>query len=259
MGLRLALCQYEAEIGNVDANLNKVMTAVTQTRSDVYIFPEMFLTGYGADYRLLSEEVQYALDKMKLWCLERDVAILVGAPSYHSNGIRNSLFFISPSDIVRYDKLYPAWFGIYNEKIFIKGDRTVLCSFKDITFGLSICYDIFFPEIYRNYALSNADVNVCIAASATPSRPYYERILPARSLENVMYTVFVNSVGSSGNLGFYGSSRLIGPLGNTLSELESREEVLCVYIDKDVVDNARKERKHLDDRRADITWCLDDM
>jgi len=259
MGLRLALCQYGAETGDVSANLNKVMTAVSQTRSDVYIFPELFLTGYGADHRRLSEEVQYAIDKMKLWCLERDVAIMVGAPSYHSNGIKNSLFFITPDGIVRYDKLYLAQFGIYNEREFIKGDGTVLCSFKDVTFGLSVCYDIFFPEIYRNYALSDADINVCIAASATPSKPYFERILPARSLENVMYTVFVNSVGNSGDLGFYGSSRLIGPLGNTLGELESREEILCVYVDKDVVANARKERKHLDDRRADISWCPDSM
>jgi len=257
MGLRLALCQYQADVGNVGSNLNKIMTAVSQTKADVYIFPEMFLTGYGADYASLSEDVQYAVDKMRLWCMERDVAILTGTPSYSPAGVRNSLLFITPCDTVRYDKLYLARFGIYNEKDFVRGDRPVLCSFRGMTFGLSICYDIFFPEIYRDYALSGADLNICIAASAVPSKPYYDRMLPGRSLENLIYTVFVNSIGRSGDLEFYGSSRLIGPLGGTLSEMGGEEGALCVYVDKDVIANARKERKHLEDRRIDIDWHPD--
>jgi predicted amidohydrolase len=258
MGLRLALCQYQAAIGDVGANLNKIMTAVTQTRADVYIFPELFLTGYGADYPSLSEDVQFAIDKMRLWCLERDIAILVGVPSYHTTGIRNSLLFITPGDLIRYNKLYPGRFGTCSER-FIKGDRPVTCSFKDMTFGLSICYDIFFPEIYRNYALSCADINICVAASAVSSKPYYDRVLPARSLENLVYSVFVNGVGDSGELSFYGSSRLIGPMGDTLGELSDEEGVLCVYVDKDVIKNARKESRHLEDRRIDINWCPDNL
>jgi len=257
MGMKLALCQYRADIGDVDANLNKIMTAVTQTQSDVYIFPELFLTGYGADYASLSADVQYAVDKMRLWCMEKDIAIVVGVPTYLPSGIRNSLLFISSKEIIRYDKLYLARFGVYSEKEFVRGDRPMMCSFKGMTFGLSICYDIFFPEIYRNYALSGADINICIAASAIQSKPYYERVLPARSLENLVYTVFVNSVGSSGNLMFYGSSGLIGPLGDALGNLGDNEGVLCVYVDKDVVGNARKERKHLEDRRIDIDWRPD--
>lgn len=257
MGLKLALCQCQAEIGNVGANLNKIMAAVSQTKSDVYIFPELFLTGYGADYLSLSEDVQNAVDKMRLWCVEMDIAILVGAPSYLPNGIRNSFLFITPDDVIRYDKLYLARFGIYSEKEFVRGDRPMTASFKEMTFGLSICYDVFFPEIYRNYALSCADINVCIAASAMPSKPYLERILPARSLENLVYTIFVNSTGKSGDLEFYGSSRLLGPLGNTCGELGSEEGVLCVYVDKEVIENARKKRKHLDDRRIDIGWIPD--
>jgi len=257
MGMRLALCQCQAAADDVNSNLNKIMAAVTQTRADVYIFPEMFLTGYGADYAALSDDVQYAVDRMRLWCMERDVAIIVGAPSYSSSGIKNSLLFITPNDLVRYDKLYLARFGIYSEKEFVTGSRPVICPFRDMVFGLSICYDIFFPEIYRNYALSCADVNICIAASAGPSKPYYERILPARSLENLVYTVFVNNVGSSGGLEFYGSSRLVGPLGDTLGELGDKEEILCVYVDKDVIKNARKERRHLEDRRIDINWYPD--
>jgi predicted amidohydrolase len=257
MGIRLALCQYQTATGDVGANLNSIMSVISQTRSDVYIFPELFLTGSGADHRTLSDDVHNAMDKIKLWCMERDVAVLLGAPSYSSNGIRNSLFFITSSDVIRYDKLYLARFGTDQEKEFIRGERPVLCSFKGMTFGLSIGYDIFFPEIYRNYALSCADINICIAASTVRTKPYIERILPARSLENLVYTVFVNSIGNSGNTEFYGTSRLVGPLGDALGELGEEERALCVYVDKDVITNARKERRHLEDRRIDIDWRPD--
>lgn len=257
MGLRLALCQYKAETDDVGANLNKIMTAISQTKSDVYIFPEMFLTGYGAEYTALSEEVQYAVDKIRLWCIEKDIAILVGAPTYYFDRVRNSLLFIAPQTVTVYDKLYLARFGLYNEKDFLRGDKPVTCSFKGMKFGLSICYDIFFPEIFRNYALSYADINICIGASATTSKSYFDRVLPARSLENVMYTVFVNSVGNSGGMEFYGASRLICPLGSTLSELGGEENILSVYVDRDVVTNARTIRRHLEDRRTDINWGPD--
>ncbi|MCL2145775.1 MAG: carbon-nitrogen hydrolase family protein [Methanomassiliicoccaceae archaeon] len=257
MGMRLALCQCQSAVGDVGANLNKIMATISQTRSDVYIFPELFLTGYGADYFALYEDVHFAIDKMKLWCMERDIAILVGAPSYFSTGVRNSLIFITPNDVARYDKLYPARFGASSEKEFTKGDRPMICTFRDMTFGLSICHDVFFPEIYRKYALSCADVNICAASSAVSSKPYFERILPARSLENLIYTVFVNSVGTAGDLRFYGSSKLIGPLGDTLADLGDDETAVCVYVDKDVVKNARKEKKHLEDRRIDIDWSPD--
>ena len=254
MGLRLALCQYKAETGNVGANLSKIMSVLNQTRSDVYIFPEMFLTGCDAEYALLADNVLRAVDRIRLWCMEKDIAVLVGSPSYCPDGMRNSLLFITSKDVVQYDKLYLAHSGTYSEKDFVRGDRPVLCSFKDMTFGLSIGYDIFFPEIYRNYALSGADVNICVSASAAPSEQYFERVIPARSLENLIYTVFVNGAGTSGDPKHCGMSRLVGPLGNTLSSLGGDEGTLCVYVDREVVGNARKENKHLEDIRTDIKW-----
>lgn len=251
------MCQYKSETDNVGANLNKIMSIISQTEADVYVFPELFLTGYGANYAELENEVEFAINKMKLWCMEKDIAIIAGAPSYFSDGMKNSLLFVTPTDIAKYDKLYLARFGIYSEKEFVKGENPIMFSFKGITFGLSVCYDVFFPEIHRHYALSGADVNICVGASDISSKEYFDIILPARSLENVMYTVFVNAVGRSGDLSFYGTSRLIGPLGDTLCEMGDEEKTICVYLDREVVAGARKKRRHLEDRRSDIRWQPD--
>jgi predicted amidohydrolase len=254
MGLKMAICQSKSAMGEVSTNLNRALSIISQTKADLYIFPELYLTGYGADYASLETDIQYALDKIRIRCMELDIAVAIGAPAYLPDGIRNSLYFITHEGTDRYDKLYLAKFGIYSEDAFVPGKIPVTSTFRDMKFGLSICYDVFFPEIYRNYAVSGADVNICISASAGPSREYLERILPARSLENVIYTVFVNNISDFGEQKFYGHSRLLGPLGNVLAETGDGEEIACVYVDRAVVDNARKERRHLADLRKDIHW-----
>ncbi len=240
--------------GDVGTNLDAVMNILNNTSADVYVFPELYITGYGADYRFLKDEVDVALDRMTLACCENDIAIAIGAPSYMEDSIRNSLYFITQNKRTRYDKLYLAKFGIYSEDAFEQGCRPAIAEFKNMKFGLSICYDIFFPEIFRFYALNGVDVNICASASAEPSREYFEKIAPARSLENVNYTIFINNIGKYGKTEMFGHSRLIGPLGDTISEADGKEDVRCVYVDKDVVENSRNIRRHLSDFRRDIDW-----
>lgn len=256
MGVRIALCQIPANTGSVGTNLDRIMSTITQTKADIYVFPELFLTGYGTDYVPLKNDVEYALDKISLWCSENDIAIAVGSPAFVEGAIKNSLYFITQNKVVRYDKIYLAKFGIYCESMFVQGNKPAIAEFKGMKFGLSICYDLFFPEISRFYAMNGADVNICVAASAEPSKEYYEKIAPARSLENVMYTIFVNNIGKYGTTKMFGHSRLIGPLGNTISEADDREDIRCVYVDKEVIKNSRKIRRHMTDLRKDIDWKI---
>ncbi|MDR0523133.1 MAG: carbon-nitrogen hydrolase family protein [Candidatus Methanoplasma sp.] len=252
MGLRIAVCQAAAVRGDVGANLCRASSIVSQTRADMYVFPEMFLAGYGADCSGLRDDVEAALNRLRSICLETGSAILIGGPCHLPGGIRNSLYFLSPSAEERYDKMHLANFGVYSEGGFAAGGEPVAVDFGGMRFGLSICYDLFFPELYRRYASLGADANVCISASASPSRKYLERALPARSLENVAYTVFVNNAPNGGDVDFYGGSRLVGPLGDTLAEAGGGDEVVCVYVDGEVVSRARSERRHLSDMRRDV-------
>jgi predicted amidohydrolase len=234
MGIKLALCQYSSETDNVGANLNKIMAAISHNRADMYIFPELFLTGPGADHALHEDEIQYAVDKMRLWCMERDIAIVVGAHSPGNAG--SSVIFITLDDIVKHGGAYHTHSEPYSDVGFAKSSKPVAYSFKEMTFGLTVCGDLFNPEAY-----GTADVNICIAAATERTKQYCDRLLPARSLDNLSYTVFVNGSGiASAGSNLCGSSRLIGPLGDTLGELGEKEGVLCVYVDNDVIKNAKR-------------------
>src|SRR5207249_2628055 len=84
--------------------------------------------------------------------------------------------------------------------------------------GLLICYDAFFPELSKAYALQGADLLAIISASPATSKPLFDRILPARAIENALPVLYANLVGTELNIVFQGGTQAIGPRGEDLGK-----------------------------------------
>ena len=120
-------------------------------------------------------------------------------------------------------------------------------------FGLSICYDVFFPEVLHSRSLAGSSVNLCCAASGVQSKPFVDKVLPARALENVTYLAYVNNVGPMAGLEMHGCSRGLDPFGRTIAECDG-VGTARMTVDTDELDRFRKERRHLEDFRRDVGW-----
>lgn len=248
--VRAVLCQVRSA-HSVRENLEKIGDTVRSVKGDIYLFPEMFLSGYGAeipDDTVLDD----ALRELRSLSEETDSAIAVGMPRREDGKVFNSLPFVTPYNTRIYDKIHLANFGKYDESVFSPGGRPVIAEWKGMKFGLLVCYDIFFPELSRYYAVNGADAVLMASASATTSKQAMETMLPARSLENTVYTVFCNNIGPFGNGEFYGGSSVYSPSGRLLTGSSSGEEVTAADLDPDLISIARKERPHLRDRRTGI-------
>ena len=121
---------------------------------------------------------------------------------------------------------------------------------------MCICYDVFFPEILHGCSLNGTSLNICAAASATQSKPFLDRILPARALEDVTYTAFINNVGGMDGLTMHGCSRGLDPFGETLASCGTSEGAVTFTVDDDVLEKARETRRHLSDFRSDVDWGI---
>lgn len=251
MDLRLAICQVEST-NSVSRNTQKIIEIVSSTPADIFLFPEMFLTRYGnTDFD--SEEVESASEELIELCRSRDTTLVVGKPTLGDTK-HISLTFFTPEGTQKYDKMYLANFPPYNEGIFEPGSSPLIVSWKDWKIGLEICYDVMFPEIHRHYATHGADVVLVASASALKSEKAMMTILPARSLENTVYTAYCNNIGIGPAGPYFGGSVLISPLGDILKQAGEDEEILTVVLTKDVLENARNIRHHLEDLRNDIKW-----
>jgi predicted amidohydrolase len=90
--------------------------------------------------------------------------------------------------------------------------------------GVIICYDIFFPELTKLYALKGADMVVCISASPSLTRKFFESVMVARALENTIFFAYSNLVGMDSRMDFWGGGALIGPTGTMIAKGPYYEE-----------------------------------
>jgi predicted amidohydrolase len=115
-------------------------------------------------------------------------------------------------------------------------------------YGACVCYDLFFPELMKAYALAGADAVLCISASPSTSREQFERVLPSRAVENTMYALYTNQVGTQLNMVFFGGAQAYGPKGNLMSRAKYFEDDIVVLdLDEKELDAARRMRPTIKD------------
>lgn len=118
--------------------------------------------------------------------------------------------------------------------------------------GLSICYDLRFPELYRAAALAGARLMLVPAEWPNPRRAHWRTLLRARAIENQCFVAACNRVGKMGESSFFGASAVIDPWGETLVEGDESEALLTVTVDLDTVDTVRARIPVFADRRSDL-------
>lgn len=246
--VRVAVCQMTSR-NDIRANLEKIEDTVRSVGADLYVFPEMFLTCYGARIPD-SDTLDEALGRLCMLSKDTDSAFAVGMPRRDNGLVFNSMVFVTPERIRTYDKIHLANFGDYDESAFSPGKEPVIVEWKGMRFGLLICYDLLFPELSRYYAVNGADAILMASASATSSEHVMKTMLPARSLENTVYLVFCNNIGKFGNGLFFGGSSVYSPTGEIIAETSSEEGIIVVDLKPEIIQSAREKRPHLRDRRV---------
>ncbi len=118
-------------------------------------------------------------------------------------------------------------------------------------FGLSVCYDLRFPELYRQLAAAGAEVIFVPSAFTFPTgAAHWEPLLRARAIENQAYVIAPNQIGKNVH-GFadYGNSMIIDPWGKVIARAADKECLITAEIDRDYLEKVRRELPSLTHRR----------
>lgn len=246
-------------MGELKPNLAQAVEDVQEhgPGADLVMLPELFLAGYNAGDR--HHELALDLDGPELGELshaaaEAETTVIVGGPREGEvRGVtHNSAFVLTPDgERHAYDKVHLPTFNVFEEGlVFGPGDRGLIVEVGEVTLGVAICYDLFFPEITKDLAQRGADVIATISASPVTSQPYFEAVLPARALETTSYVLYCNLTGVQDHLSFWGGSTAYSPLGDQLVAAEEQsEDVVTCSLDLDEVELARRKRPVLRDTR----------
>jgi predicted amidohydrolase len=265
--MRVALVTMRPKVADKKANLEIMKKHVEKTKADFYIFGELSICGYHVkdELRDIAETVDGpAIKYMKNVAKKNNCYIVFGMPTEDSvvkGLIYNSSILVHPIGKVDvYNKWFLPTIGPFEEKIFFdEGEKLKICETKYGKIGLIVCYDIFFPELCRAYTLLGADIIICISATPTVSRKLFEAVIPARAVENTVFFIYVNLVGTQENLIFWGGSQAYDPLSNLLVKAPYfKESVKIIDIDLKQLKYTRSVRPVLRDIKSEIYQDLYD-
>lgn len=213
--MRVLLAQLAPRRGDLEANLARLSAVVRAQAAELYVFPELFLFGYAPGdrvHRLALQEGDSTVQALAALTRERNGAILVGAPwrSRERPGeIHNAAVLVGRDGSCQIQiKRYLPNFGPFEEAaLYTPTDRSTPLTLDGHQVGVEICYDAYFPEVSRELALQAAVLLVVLSAAPVTSQALFEKVLPARAVENACPVVYVNRVGVEGGLVFGGGSR----------------------------------------------------
>ena len=238
--LKLALCQISSKREDKAANLQKIEELTLKAKqqgADLAVFPEMCLTGYvllDQVYELAEQIPGPSTKQVEALAKNTGMHIVFGMPELSEKTqatVYNTAVLVGPKGFIgKYRKMYLPTHSVFEEKRYFRpGYEPAAFQTQIGNVGLTICYDVFFPEVFRLPRLMGAQLIICISASPAIRRSYFEVLTAARAIENTCYLAYVNLAGVQDGLQFWGGSRLVSPTGDVLAKAKYDVEdfVVC--------------------------------
>ncbi|GGY19271.1 carbon-nitrogen family hydrolase [Streptomyces djakartensis] len=226
-----------------------------QAGADLVVLPELWTTGafayddFGREAEPLEGPTYEAMAKAAsdagVWLhagsiVERDP----DGPLYNT-----SLVFSPSGDLAAaYRKIHRFGFDKGEAVLMGAGAELVTVRLPQTTLGLSTCYDLRFPELFRGLVDAGAETLVVSAGWPERRRAHWTLLARARAVENQSFVVACGTAGTHAGVPQAGHSIVIDPWGEVLAEAGAGEEVLTVEFDPDKVAATREQFPALKDR-----------
>jgi len=235
----VALAQISCKVGDKKHNIDVMKKIVKEAKgkdASLVIFPELSLTGYVSRdlmYELAETIPGPSIHSMEETAKKEKMHVVFGMLERSEKAsavIYNTAVLLGPQGLIgKYRKMHLPTHSVFEEKrYFRQGYEAPVFETNVGKIGLMICYDVFFPELARLLRLQGSQLIICISASPSVRRTFFDVLTTARAIENTAFLAYVNLVGIENGLQFWGGSRLIAPNGHVISQAKYDEEDLVM-------------------------------
>ncbi len=249
--MKLGLIQYSPVWEDKEENKKKILSILSANdrKTDLLVFPEMTLTGFSMNSLKLAENPDGgSFTFFKNIAEEKNTNVIAGIIFKEEEKIFNTAVHFGANGDVKtvYKKIHPFTYST-EDKNYEAGTRTEFTEIDNWKIGLSVCYDLRFPELYRFYAKIRTELIIIIANWPVDRIEHWRHLLKARAIENQCFVAGVNRVGTTGKLKYNGWSSLYNPMGDEVIGIENEEGIFTAEIDIADVEKLRNELPFLDD------------
>lgn len=242
--MKIGFLQLRPKFGQVKENVREAKSILRSVSDATVVLPELFNTGYLFrsldELRELAEPVPsgYTVGEMKKIARMRRLNLVFGMAEVKQRKYYNSSVLVTAKGkVYSYQKTHL----FDREKLFFQpGAKSYgVYPAEGCRLGMMVCFDWIFPEVARILALKGAHI-ICHPANLI--LPYCQDAMRTRSVENRVFTITANRIGTEkrGNItvSFTGKSQIVDPRGNVLASAGERSESLkIVEIDVSEAEN----------------------
>ena len=226
------------------------------------LFPEECITGsmnksnlsFEAARSIAEKAAEKSVPSLESLCRELQMTLVVGIIEPAGDRLRNSALIVGPKGyLATFSKLHLP--NPNEREWFAPGKHFPVVTSQGWTFGVGICYDLRFPEIFRTAAQKGADLFLLpVGGSGVAEKiksdgdqreqaAYHKelamQLLPARAIDNALYIFYANQSGHSGNARFPGLCLAIDPNGKLIDEYLPDEGMTITEVSRQVRVKAR--------------------
>ncbi len=292
----LGLAQFDVVKGRPELNFDKAKRFAEKASAcgvDILLLPELWYSGYDlrnagryavdrlsdqntgrcavgaaesdeaesmslfAESSGLSAKTRCLLSELRALAASKGIFLYGSLITRKNDRFYNTAYLIDPSGRIagEYDKIH-LFGGMNEEKYFSAGERGVISDIRFGRVGLSVCYDLRFPELFRLYSTGGASLVLLCAEWPAARADHWDVLLKARAIENQLFVAAVNRVGSDDDTCFGGRSMVVDSWGRVVACGGGEEELVTTEIDLGMVDRVREEFPALKDamgRRYSLT------
>ncbi len=239
------IVQVEIKSESPDKNLSRVLQKIekaAKSGADLIVLPEMWYSGY--DYKnleLTANSTNTIIKKFKTIAKSYGTTIISSMVEKDRKYFFNTAFTVEGKKGVagKYRKIH--LFPLLNEdRYFKRGKNSDVLNTSSGKIGVSLCFDIRFPELIRSLALKGAEIIAIPAQWPQVRLTHWRTLLQARAIENQLFVLGAACCGKQGKIILSGHSMIIDPNGKILAEAGKKEETIVTEIDLNYVEETRE-------------------
>jgi deaminated glutathione amidase len=269
--LRVACVQINSSTSKAE-NLERMEPLVARaaaTGADLVLLPEKW-NGLGS-HEILHDVAESldggeTVDAMSGWARTHGITLVGGSIAERREGrekLSNTCVVFDPQGeiaaVYRKIHMFDVEVGgvVYRESESEEpGDGPLGCDVEGWKLGLTVCYDLRFPELYRILAVEGAElVTVPAAFTLFTGKDHWELLLRARAVENQCYVAAANQWGIVEGKASFGRSSIVDPWGVVLAQAPDEDGVISAELDREHMERIRRTLPSLANRQpAAYTW-----
>lgn len=236
--LRLAISQINVTVGDLEGNRDKMISHVQSARekgAHIVIFPELAITGYPPEDLLFKPHFlqtnKQVLDDIVQ--ATENIAAVIGFVDRQDDNFNAAAVACNGQLIDVYHKTYLPNYGVFDEdRYFQSGTSTHVYTLNNVTFGVTVCEDIWYPGGPARQQALAGDAELLINISSSPfydgKQLLREQMIATRATDNSAILAFCNLVGGQDELIFDGGSLVINQEGQVIARSPRFEEDLLI-------------------------------